>query len=87
MPPLLQYFCPLAVPQIQVYFKVNGASANATYYSLAMFNAGSFLGRTLPNLIADFVGPYNVTVFCCTCAGIILFCMVRWNLSRSARLR
>ncbi|BGP29233.1 hypothetical protein JCM10296v2_000971 [Rhodotorula toruloides] len=72
---ILGFGCWMPNFYIQVYFKVHGASANATYYSLAMFNAGSFLGRTLPNLIADFVGPYNITVFCCTCAGVILFCM------------
>lgn len=39
--------------QVQLYFKQQGASQNATYYALAIFNAGSFLGRVLPNLVAD----------------------------------
>ncbi|GEM11995.1 MFS monocarboxylate transporter [Rhodotorula toruloides] len=50
---ILGFGCWMPNFYIQVYFKVHGASANATYYSLAMFNAGSFLGRTLPNLVAD----------------------------------
>lgn len=38
---------------MQLYFKQQGASQEATYYALAIFNAGSFLGRVLPNLVAD----------------------------------
>ncbi|BGP37108.1 hypothetical protein JCM10449v2_001012 [Rhodotorula kratochvilovae] len=59
----------------QLYFQANGASTTATTYALAFFNAGSFFGRTIPNLIADYVGPFNVQAVCCFGAGIMIFLM------------
>ncbi|GAA5991620.1 hypothetical protein JCM10908_005792 [Rhodotorula pacifica] len=61
---------------VQLYFKQQGASENATYYALAIFNAGSFLGRVLPNIVADLAfGPFNMQVLCCLCSGIMIFLM------------
>ncbi|POY70774.1 hypothetical protein BMF94_6185 [Rhodotorula taiwanensis] len=61
---------------VQLYFKQQGASQNATYYALAIFNAGSFLGRVLPNLVADRIfGPFNMQAFCCLLSGIMIYLM------------
>ncbi|GAA5846498.1 hypothetical protein JCM9279_006714 [Rhodotorula babjevae] len=59
----------------QLYFQFNGASPNVVTYALAFFNAGSFFGRIIPNLVADYVGPFNVQVVCCFCAAIMAFLM------------
>ncbi|BGP53278.1 hypothetical protein JCM8202_002603 [Rhodotorula sphaerocarpa] len=61
---------------VQLYFKQQGASQEATYYALAIFNAGSFLGRVLPNLVADqLFGPFNMQALCCLCSGVMIFLM------------
>ncbi|GAA5873983.1 hypothetical protein JCM3774_004058 [Rhodotorula dairenensis] len=61
---------------VQSYFKQQGASEQATYYSLAIFNAGSFLGRALPGIVADLVlGPLNVQIICCLLGGITIYLM------------
>ena len=38
---------------VQLYFLRQHASEQATYYALAIFNAGSFVGRVLPGIAAD----------------------------------
>ncbi|GAA5971468.1 hypothetical protein JCM11641_008366 [Rhodosporidiobolus odoratus] len=60
---------------IQVYGQANGLDTNLSFYLLAIFNAGSFGGRTIPNLIADRTGPFLVQCICCLSAGILLFFM------------
>lgn len=40
---------------VQLYFRQQGATPQATDYALAIFNAGSFLGRALPGFAADLV--------------------------------
>ncbi|GAA5857705.1 hypothetical protein JCM8547_004337 [Rhodosporidiobolus lusitaniae] len=60
---------------IQVYAEAKGVDSNLAFYTLAIFNAGSFIGRTVPNLIADKTGPFLVQSLCCLCAGILLFFM------------
>ncbi|GAA5874957.1 hypothetical protein JCM8547_002136 [Rhodosporidiobolus lusitaniae] len=60
---------------IEIYGKLNGVDANLVVYLLAFFNAGSFLGRTIPNLIADYTGPFLVQTVSVLCAGVLLFFM------------
>lgn len=43
---------------------------------LAVLNAASVLGRTIPPLIADILGPYNTLFPCAFLSG--LFCFVLW---------
>ncbi|KAG0663119.1 hypothetical protein C6P46_002962, partial [Rhodotorula mucilaginosa] len=48
---------------VQLYFQRQRASEHATYYALAIFNAGSFVGRVLPGIAADlFFGPLNMQI-------------------------
>ncbi|KAI0032784.1 major facilitator superfamily domain-containing protein [Vararia minispora EC-137] len=51
------------------YFYINtfaaartGASADVAFYFVAVLNAASTVGRTLPNFIADRTGPLNILV-------------------------
>ncbi|KPV76771.1 uncharacterized protein RHOBADRAFT_12489, partial [Rhodotorula graminis WP1] len=59
----------------QLYFQYHGASPNVVTYALALFNAGSSFGRIIPNLFADFVGPFNVQAVCCFGAAAMAFLM------------
>ncbi|GAA5903479.1 hypothetical protein JCM6882_006558 [Rhodosporidiobolus microsporus] len=61
---------------IQVYGLANGVDSELAFYLLAIFNAGSFFGRTVPNVIADFTGPFLVQSICIVSAGIVLFTML-----------
>ncbi|GAA5830649.1 hypothetical protein JCM11251_002549 [Rhodosporidiobolus azoricus] len=62
---------------IQVYGQANGLDRNLSFYLLAIFNAGSFFGRTIPNMIADYTGPYLIQTLCISAgAGIVLFTML-----------
>ncbi|GAA5830646.1 hypothetical protein JCM11251_002548 [Rhodosporidiobolus azoricus] len=61
---------------IQVYGQANGLDSNLSFYLLAIFNAGSFFGRTIPNIIADYTGPFLVQATCTLASGIVLFCML-----------
>ncbi|GAA5846005.1 hypothetical protein JCM5353_006343 [Sporobolomyces roseus] len=60
---------------LQLYSQFQGVSRNLSFYTLAIYNAGSFFGRTIPNLLADHLGPQNMQSFCCVAAGIALYCM------------
>ncbi|GAA5830638.1 hypothetical protein JCM11251_002545 [Rhodosporidiobolus azoricus] len=60
---------------IELYGKFQGVPDNITPYLLAIFNAGSFFGRTIPNLIADRTGPFIIQTICYLSAGIVLFFM------------
>ncbi|GAA5979036.1 hypothetical protein JCM5350_004212 [Sporobolomyces pararoseus] len=60
---------------LQIFAQAKGVSANLSFYTLAIYNAGSFFGRTIPNLAADHLGPQNVQSFCCVSAAIVLYCL------------
>ncbi|CAK3884310.1 transporter MCH4 [Lecanosticta acicola] len=47
-----------------------------SFYLVPILNAGSVFGRTLPNWLADKIGPANVIAPGATCVGIVLFCMI-----------
>ena len=44
---------------------------NLAFYLLPIINAASIFGRTIPNLLADLVGPLNVLFPCTTIAAIL----------------
>ena len=44
---------------------------------LAILNGSSILGRVLPSLLADHIGPLNVIIPSTTIAGILLLCWIR----------
>ncbi|THU91895.1 MFS general substrate transporter [Dendrothele bispora CBS 962.96] len=51
----------------------HGMSQRLAFYSLAILNACSAIGRTIPNVIAQQVGPINVLIFACTISSISLY--------------
>ncbi|GAA5924286.1 MCT family MFS transporter [Sporobolomyces koalae] len=60
---------------LQIYAQSKGVPSDLSFYTLAIYNAGSIFGRTIPNLAADHLGPQNIQSFCCVSAGIALYCM------------
>lgn len=51
-------------------------STSLAFYLVPILNAGSVLGRTLPNILADKIGPFNVLVPGVVLVSIILFSMM-----------
>lgn len=51
----------------------HGVDQQLAFYSLAILNACSIIGRTIPNLIAQRVGPLNVLIIACSLSAIMLF--------------
>lgn len=47
-----------------------------SFYLVPILNAGSVFGRTLPNILADKIGPTNIIVPGSACVGIVLLCMI-----------
>lgn len=46
------------------------------FYLLAILNAASIFGRVLPNLIAGYLGPMNMLVFCASVTAIIIWTLL-----------
>ncbi|WRT66384.1 uncharacterized protein IL334_003339 [Kwoniella shivajii] len=58
---------------IQIYGEDHGISSNLTQYTIAILNAASIFGRTLPNFFADKVGSLNVITLCSFFTGVLVF--------------
>ncbi|KAE9407187.1 MFS general substrate transporter, partial [Gymnopus androsaceus JB14] len=56
-----------------VYATDHGMSQELAFYSLAILNAGSFIGRVLPNILATKFGPTNLLIGSCTVSSISLY--------------
>ncbi|KAM0753790.1 MFS general substrate transporter [Meredithblackwellia eburnea MCA 4105] len=51
-------------------------STDLAFYSLSVLNACSVIGRIIPNIIAQKMGPLNVLTLACSFSGVMLFCWV-----------
>lgn len=47
-----------------------------SFYIVAVFNAGSTLGRIAPNALSDRTGPFNLLAPCAVITGVLMFCMI-----------
>ncbi|QRW12306.1 transporter MCH4 [Ceratobasidium sp. AG-Ba] len=70
---LLGLFFPIFYTQL--FAIVHGLDKNLAFYSLAILNAASVLGRTIPNFIADKHGPFNLLIPCSAISGVLIFAM------------
>lgn len=50
--------------------------ASLEFYMVAIFNAGSFLGRIVPNAISDRIGVFNTFAPITLLLGMTMFCML-----------
>ncbi|QRV86674.1 major facilitator superfamily transporter [Ceratobasidium sp. AG-Ba] len=60
---------------LQLFSITHGLDHNLAFYSLAILNAASVFGRTVPNFVADKYGPLNLLIPCATISGILIFAM------------
>ena len=47
-----------------------------SFYIIAIFNAGSTIGRVAPNALSDKTGPFNLIAPCAIISGVLTFCMI-----------
>ncbi|ANB13716.1 Mch5p [Sugiyamaella lignohabitans] len=59
---------------IQSYCLEIGIDSNLAFYMTSILNAGSVLGRILPNFIADKTGPLNMLLPCTVACAILAYC-------------
>ncbi|CAE7162652.1 unnamed protein product, partial [Rhizoctonia solani] len=65
----------LPIFYIQLFAVVHGIDETLAFYSLAILNAASIFGRTIPNFIADKLGPLNLLIPCSAISGALIFAM------------
>ncbi|KAG8745514.1 hypothetical protein FRC10_007861 [Ceratobasidium sp. 414] len=70
---LLGLFLPIFY--IQLFSVVHGLDSTLAFYSLAILNAASVFGRTIPNFVADKIGPFNLLIPCSAITGALIFAM------------
>ncbi|WWC90946.1 uncharacterized protein L201_005884 [Kwoniella dendrophila CBS 6074] len=58
---------------LQYFAELNGTSANLTSYMVAILNAASVVGRTLPNMFADQFGALNLLTIMCLLSSAMCF--------------
>ncbi|KAG8762278.1 hypothetical protein FRC11_010137 [Ceratobasidium sp. 423] len=61
---------------IQLFAVEHGIDETLAFYSVAILNAASILGRTIPNFIADKVGPFNLLIPCSAISAALIFAML-----------
>ncbi|SCV70505.1 BQ2448_1899 [Microbotryum intermedium] len=69
---------------IQFFLTIKRVDPTITTYSLAILNAASVFGRTIPNAIADRIGPFKVLLPTVTLSGACVFIMFAANSSAGA---
>lgn len=63
------------------YISYYGAAQRITntemaFYIVPILNAASCFGRTIPNAMADKMGPFNLIAPCCFMVGVLILCML-----------
>jgi MFS family permease len=56
--------------------KIPGVTAEFSVYTIGILNAGSTLGRIVPNYLADKTGPFNMIVPCALISAVLAYCWV-----------
>ena len=62
------------------YATARGMSLELAFYQVAILNATSFFGRTLPIFASDRVGKFNAQILMTICSAILIFC---WSAAKS----
>lgn len=60
---------------IQLYAVLHGVNTNFAFYELAIINASSTIGRTLPSFFADKLGALNSYIPACLGSTVLLFAL------------
>ncbi|KXN84420.1 Riboflavin transporter MCH5 [Leucoagaricus sp. SymC.cos] len=59
---------------IQLNAIKNGVNATLAFYTVAIMNGASVVGRIIPNLLVHHFGVFNVVIFCILTSSILVFC-------------
>lgn len=59
---------------IQLNAIKNGVNATLAFYTVALLNGASVVGRIVPNLLVHRFGAFNVVVVCILSSAILVFC-------------
>jgi MFS family permease len=51
-------------------------SNDMAFYLVPILNAASCFGRTIPNAMADKLGPFNLITPCCAMVGVCILCLI-----------
>ncbi|KAL4862124.1 hypothetical protein BDV12DRAFT_207449 [Aspergillus spectabilis] len=51
-------------------------SNDMAFYLVPILNAASCFGRTIPNAMADKLGPFNLIAPCCAMVGVCILCLI-----------
>lgn len=64
---------------VQLKAVVNGLDPNVAFYTLAVLNTASTVGRIVPNFIVGRFGVFNVVIPCVAACAILNFCALAVN--------
>ncbi|KAF4576230.1 hypothetical protein EYR36_001175 [Pleurotus pulmonarius] len=64
---------------VQLKAVVNGLDPNVAFYTLAILNTASTVGRIVPNFIVGRFGVFNVVIPCAAACAILNFCALAVN--------
>jgi len=74
------FFCQLSIYfpafYIQLYAVTHGIDTRMAFYSIAILNAASVIGRIIPNMLADKVGPFLLVIPTTIICGGLMFAML-----------
>ncbi|KAF5375329.1 hypothetical protein D9757_009671 [Collybiopsis confluens] len=68
---------------LQLYSTLHSVDGNLAFYSLAIMNGASAVGRVLGNYLSDLYGPFNVQFPCTVAIGALIWAMLGVNDSGS----
>ncbi|KAG8710106.1 hypothetical protein FRC09_000303 [Ceratobasidium sp. 395] len=61
---------------VLLFAVIHDIDAELAFYSLTILNAASIFGRTIPGLLADKFGIFNVIIPCSAIVGVLVFAML-----------
>ncbi|CAG7852879.1 SubName: Full=Related to Monocarboxylate transporter {ECO:0000313/EMBL:CCA69308.1} [Serendipita indica DSM 11827] len=61
---------------MQLYSINHNVDPTLAFYTLTILNAGSIIGRIVPNFIGDIWGPFNTIIVCTISCAILIICLL-----------
>ncbi|KAL4063776.1 MFS general substrate transporter [Scleroderma citrinum] len=60
---------------LQLFAELHGLPVKLAFYAIPIMNASSLFGRTVPNFLGDYFGPFNVMIPCTILSGGLMYLM------------
>ena len=61
---------------MQLYAINHNVDPTLAFYTLTILNAGSIIGRIVPNFIGDIWGPFNTIIVCALSCAVLIICLL-----------